>query len=160
MPRRLLSPGSRVAAAGSASRRRPPIGNRPAHRTPRPARRPEDTRRKLSLSYRDISKRRNDGTEGNKIISAVSYQPTTERIGSAADCPRTVPGPPEDHAGAAPDRPRGPPADRPGTEPETPRPPKPARDRPGPAAGHRRGTGGRRGPGVLVQAYACRCPVQ
>src|SRR5580692_12735401 len=146
MPRRLLSPGSRVAAAGSASRRRPPIGNRPAHRTPRPARRPEDTRRKLSLSYRDISKRRNNGTEGNKIISAASYLP----VQHASNRPRRRrPQTAGDRAGTA----RGPPGDRAGGRQDQPRPLGTARDR-------RPGTGGRGGPGVLVRAYACRYPVQ
>src|SRR6185437_7133922 len=54
--------------------RRPPTGTGRARGTPTPARRCEDTRRKPSLSYRDIPEPPKGRGQGNNIISTVSYQ--------------------------------------------------------------------------------------
>src|SRR5690349_1299248 len=54
--------------------RRPPTGTGRARGTPTPARRCEDTRRKPSLSYRDIPEPPKGWGQGNNIISTVSYQ--------------------------------------------------------------------------------------
>ena len=83
-PRPARRRASRAASAGPAKRRRPPTWNGPARGTPRPARRSGDTRRKSSLSYRDIPERRKDGALGNKIISTVSYRSVRKAAGRSA----------------------------------------------------------------------------
>ena len=86
-PRRAPPSASRTAAAGRLRPRRPPTGNGPVRETPRPARRCGDTRRKSSLSYRDIPERDKGGGQGNEIISTVSYRPVRNASGPSRVSP-------------------------------------------------------------------------
>src|SRR5712691_4985126 len=72
--------------------RRPPTGNGRVRETPIPAGRCEDTRRKSSLSYRDIPERDKGDGQDNEIISTVSYQPVRNASGTFLPL-RASPGP-------------------------------------------------------------------
>jgi hypothetical protein len=80
-------------AAGPPRPRRPPTGNGRVHQTPRLARRCGDTRRKSSLSYRDIPERRRGSGHDNDLVSTVSYRPVRTRRASRASSGIPGPGP-------------------------------------------------------------------
>ena len=85
-PRHAPPAASRAASAGSARRRRPPTGNGRVRETPRPARRCEDTRRKSSLSYRDIPERRKGGAKVTRssLLSVTSRYETRSALPAPA----------------------------------------------------------------------------